>query len=411
MRSRSKRVSFNKSFVELGVRGFLALIFSMLGYVGISHSLAAAIKDRDPAKGHYLASNDGRISAALAQKEFAERPASHNRLAVTQLARLALLQDATADQAVATLGLDAQLRGDVTNARQLFSYSQKLTRRNPQTQFWAIEDAVSRGDIPGALNHYDIALRTSKTARELLFPVLADAIGQSDVRAGLLRTVSRRPPWLPDFLNFAATRGSDLLGVAQLMTSIHSSGTLVAPDAIASTVNGLIAANSVKAAWQLYASVNSGIDRDALRHPDFSANPAIPSLFDWTVTVDDNLSSSIQRGNQGAVFEFSAPPGVGGMVLRQWNMLSPGTYMLRGHATGVDQPEKSSPYWLLSCKDGKELGRVSLNQLDKSKGTFGGRIDVLEECPVQILALYAQPVESIDGIVAQVDRVTLKRVK
>lgn len=78
-----------------------------------------------------------------------------------RLARLALRQDPTAVAALATLGLNAQIRGDTNSARRYFAYSDKLSRRSLTTRLWAIEDAVARDDIPAALRNYDVALRTS----------------------------------------------------------------------------------------------------------------------------------------------------------------------------------------------------------------------------------------------------------
>ncbi|MFV3517295.1 hypothetical protein ACNJD8_22045, partial [Mycobacterium tuberculosis] len=105
-----------------------------------------------------LSSHDGRIGALLSAALSSTEVDKATRERSDRIARQALVQDPTAVAAVATLGINAQLRGDTGPARRIFAYANQLSRRDLRTQLWAIEDAVSRNDIPGVLNNYDIAL-------------------------------------------------------------------------------------------------------------------------------------------------------------------------------------------------------------------------------------------------------------
>ena len=186
------------------IRGALALVAAILGYLSITHSLANVLVESDPARAHLLDTENGPITAALAQKLFAEQPTPDRSAPFVRLAQAALRQDPTAVSAVATLGLQTGLRGDVVHTRRLFDYAQRLSRRDIRTQLWAIEDAVARDDIPAALHHYDIALRTIPMASDLLFPILAGALDQSAIRTNIVLTLRQQPTpqWGPKFISF-----------------------------------------------------------------------------------------------------------------------------------------------------------------------------------------------------------------
>ena len=178
-----ERSPASRSAAEWGARGALAAVLTVLGYFSVAYTLGYLLRE-NPAYAYSLASGDGRVTARLSQAVLTAKPAAPERDRATRLAWLALRQDPTAVRAAITLGLSAQLGGEINGARRLFAYAQALSRRELQTQLWAIEDAVSRDDITGALRQYDIALRTSRKAPDLLFPVLASANPRKPVPIG-----------------------------------------------------------------------------------------------------------------------------------------------------------------------------------------------------------------------------------
>lgn len=397
-----------RSAKEWGVRLTLALLVALLGIVATRYALAAAIAGKDPVRAHQMAPGDGLIAATLAGKQFVEQPESDANSPTARLARQALRQEPTAVEAVATLGLQAQVRGDTARARLLFAYAQTLSRRHLETQLWAIEDAVGRNNIPEALRHYDIALRTSGTARELLFPVLAAAIAEPAVRSSLVKTLQDRPVWGPDLISYvAAGQASDPYQVAVLFGGLQRASVPIPPQATSALINRLIAADAVDQAWSFYRSVRSRADRTMSRDPRFTTDLTHASVFDWVPVNDANVSTSIQPRAQGGLFSFSAPATAGGVLLRQVQVLPSGDYRLEGHSRDIEQPEQSLPYWVLSCRSGRELGRVVVPNSSKANGAFTGTFTVPADCPMQTLALVARPSDEIAGMAGQIDRVRL----
>lgn len=396
-----------RSAGEWGVRIALALLAAMVGTWSVMQSLAYSERVVAPELAHRLAPGDGRITALLSVKLSGPEATPAERAEAERLARLALLQDPTAVSAAATLGIDAQIRGDTAGARRIFAYAQMLSRRDLRTQLWAIEDAVERGDVAGALRQYDITLRTSKYGPDLLFPVLSSAIADPAIRDALIRTLAAKPSWTQMFIEYVAANGSDPRAVFGLFIGLQRTGVSVSDGAKAVLLNALLKGSYHEEAWRYYASIRPGADRQMSRDPRFTAVLDTPSAFDWTPIDDAGISASIQRGDKDGVFDFSAPASIGGPMLRQMQMLPTGHYVLRGHSLNIDQPDGSRPYWMLTCQDGRELGRVVLPNSVQAGGDFGGRFSVPAGCPVQYLSLVAQSSDAIAGVSGQIDQVQL----
>lgn len=406
MRSRrSKRRQ--RSAVDWGIRGAAALGAGSLAYGSVSATLANVLMRSEPADAHQLSPIDGQITAAAAEQSFTVTPEASIDSEAAGLARLALRQDPTAVAALSVLGLQAQLQRDVARAREVFSYSHQLSRRELRTQVWAIEEAVVRGDIAGALEHYDRALRTSSRAREILFPVLARAISEPAVRARLLETMSTESAWSRAFIRYVAANAREPRAVVPFFREGAHAGLPIEDEDRSRLVNALVAEGATEEAWSLYKSFRHEASRERSRDQHFELSTLVPAVFDWTPLSPQGLTASIQRGEDGGVVHFSAGSGAGGTVLRQMQLLPPGLYRIEGRSRGIDQPEYSRPYWALTCRDGQELGRVPLPNSGDTPATFTGHFRVPAGCAVQTLSLVVRASDAIAGIQGQIDTVQL----
>lgn len=397
-----------RSAAEWGIRGTLAILAAGIGAFSVAHSLAYTVRAAAPERAHAMAPWDGRITAILSEKLSGPEASPADRQFADSLAQQALRQDATAVSAVATLGIDAQIRGDTAIARKAFAYSEMLSRRDLRTRLWAIEDAVGRGDIPGALRNYDIALRTSRIAPDLLFPVLVRAISDDDIRAALVRTLARRPAWGEQFVAYISGNGPDARAVARLFEALQQRRVVQSDGAAAALIARLLAEGHVAEAWRYYSSTTPGVDRRIARDPNFLTDRTTPSPFDWTPINDSGIAATIQRGERGGIFDFSVPPSLGGRLLEQAQWLPSGSYVIEGRTTGIEQPDAALPYWTLRCDDGRELGRVVVPSSTRNSGRFAGRFEVPANCPVQKLTLMARPTEQMTGTAGQIDTVRLR---
>lgn len=406
-----RRRARRRSTTEWAVRALLAGAAAGIGWISAVHSSGYALRTADPARAHALAPTDGRVTAQLAQRLSGAEASPADRARADRLARRALRQDATAVAAVSTLGINAQIRGDTAGARRLFGYAGHLSRRDLQSQLWAVEDAVARGDVPGALRHYDLALRTSRRAADLLFPILASALAEPSVRRALVGALAAEPPWAASFVTYAAGNGPDPRATASLLLALRRAGVPVPEEAGAALIGTLTAGKFYEQAWAYYALTRSGVDRRRSRDPRFTADPAFPSPFDWTPIDEGGVSVTIQTGDRGGLVDFSAPASVGGTLLRQLQLLPPGDYRLAGRSVGVTEPAETSPFWALTCADGRELGRIAVPNSTRANGVFAGRFTVPTGCPVQTLALVARPSDAVGGLSGRIDRAYLVPVR
>lgn len=382
----------------------LAAVAAVVGYFSITFSLAQIAIGQDPALAYRLAPYDGRVTAAYATSLAGNDASPASRGRADQLAKLALRQDPTAVDAAATLGLNAELRGDNAAARRYFTYAQRLSRRNLRTQLWMIEDAVGRGDVAAALHQYDITLRVFPNLSEVLYPVLASATTDTAVRAELIKTLAGRPLWGESFVNFMAGGGPDPRSTATLFTELRRAGVSVPVSARAGVVNALIATGELDAAWSYYRTLRPGAERNQSRDPRFEGASEAPSQFDW-VAINDVTGPT--TAIQGGLFDFAAPASVGGPMLQQFQLLPPGTYRLAGHTRGIEQLPTARPYWVLRCQDGRELGRVEVPNSSTAGGDFAGMFSVPAGCPLQKLLLMGRPSDAVSGLSGQIDRVAL----
>ena len=377
------------------MRCLLAAAALYLGYGAVTASLARALARSAPARAYRLAPTDGLIAAAYSGQVLGPDARANDRRRATALARAALRRDPAAVAAVATLGLDAQIRGDTPAARRMFAYSQGLSRRDLRSQLWAIEDAVSRGDVAAALQHYDVALRTSSGGADLLYPVLGAAVAEPAVRRELVRVLATKPPWGNDFLTYAAAAPPAPRAMAQLLADLDQAHVAVPEAAEARVIDALLTTGDAAGAWRRYASLRRNVARNASRDPHFTLALAVPTRFDWTAIDSPGVSATIEPSARGGRFDFSLSAEADGPILRQAQLLPPGTYTIRGSAI-VQQADAPRPYWLLACSDGRVLARVDL----VANGGFGGTLRVPSGCDVQTLTLVARPLElgsNLDG--------------
>lgn len=379
-------------------RAAIALAALVLAYgAGVQAWTLAAARD-DGARMCADPRADARIAGRCALRAIKPGTSAADRAAARRLAMGALRRDPTVVDAVIALGTDAALDNDANAARRYFAYAETLSRREIQTQLWAIEDAVSRNDIPAALRHYDIALRRSIPAREILFPILASALVEPEVRAGLVRTFAAHPRWGGAFLFDAARRGSEPEATAAFFAALARAGIAPPDSASAVLIDTLLARGLVDPAWAYYASMRKGADRRRARDPGFTAELLSRAAFDWQTLGEAGVFTSIERRDGGGVFAFSVPPGENGLLLRQMQVLPAGRYALTGHALGIPQPESARPYWELSCQNGRALGRAVLPGPADTRAAFGGTFTVPADCPVQYLSLIAKPSDTNAGM-------------
>ncbi|WP_153003035.1 hypothetical protein [Sphingomonas sanguinis] len=381
------------------LRTIFVLLTVGIGYIAVSDSIARRVETYNPVLAHSLRPNDGRITSILASFLSQDGAAKGNASKADQLAKLALRQDATAVLAAETLGASADAQGHADAADAAFAYSDRLSRREVRTRLWMIERAVDSGDVSVSLHQYDTALRVLPNLADLLYPVLAGAASDPQITPAFVALLSKRPSWTQSFVEYVASKGPDRGRAAVLLRQLSRVGVPVSQSATSYVINALLGENRYPEAWSYYVTVRPGVDRHRSRDPEFKAGLEAPSKFDWVAANDGTISGALE----GGVFEFSAPPSIGGAILHQIQWLPAGRYRMTGSSSKFEGAVRTLPFWSLSCANGRELGRVYLGR----SGAFSGDFTVPTDCPQQTLALVVQATDDMSGITGQITHAEL----
>lgn len=380
------------SATGLAWRGCVGVAALVAAYLAATQSLANAVESVRPDQAFALAPWDAQIAGRYARTLILTTPDAAHTEQADRIARQALRREGTASNAIATLGLDAQARGDTPLAQRYLDIAQRLSRRDVAVQLWAIEDAVGRGDIAAAVTHYDIALRASHDTRQLLFPVLASAIADPAIAGPMTRLLAtQRPYWTADFIFFLAGKAPDPGVAASFFDRLDAARIPISDAARSVLITSLVAKGEVDRAWQIYATRHPTADRRRSRDARFANVQDSRSPFDWQLFGDNGLSTSIERGTTGNVLAFSVPPGAGGLLARQMEILPPGSYRLRSSTSDITAPASVRPMWVVTCQDGRPIGRIGIAGAPGTGDVATDRFDVPADCRAQYLSLVAPP--------------------
>lgn len=384
----------------------LAAMALPIACFSVADSLANVLANGNLRMAHSLAPWNGTIAAELSEQLFTLAPSIEPDVQATRLAKFALSMEPTAVDAVSVLGFQADLKGEQDRRDRIFAQSVSLSRRELHSQMWAIENAITAGDIAKALGHYDIALSTSEDGRTALFPVLTSALREPLVRTALTDLMRNKPTWAADFVDYAVRQSSRPENTLSL---VEKSGPFLEMDVAdkAALVNNLFEAGEQDLAWRYYASIRSEPKRNRSRDPRFAFQASDRTYFDWTEGTDPGLSASIFANQKGGLFDFAASPSTGGLLLKQSQVLPAGIYLIEGRSKGIEQDERSRPYWALQCGDGRIAGQVDVPNSEENNGRFTGRISVGAGCEHQTLEFIARPSSSMQGLTGQILSISL----
>jgi len=396
-----------------GIRVKPARVIASLVVVGLAiwvglASFASVVRKTDPDRAGTLVPYDAN---SLALRSRGALTAGSLREA-RALATAALKRDATAVDAVQTMGISAQASGNMPEAGRWLNYAEHLSRRALPTHLWGIEYHVARNDTAQVLKHYDLALRTSAQARDTLYPLLGAALEDPEIVKGLLERLAKRPLWSADFLSYLASDGSvSPVSAAKFLTVAKRIGLNAPPSSLGVLILRSWQTRQPVAAWQAYLLEHPGADRRKVRNPNFGEVPSDATLFDWVLTDTGSIFAQIvgvsdNRNRLNVV----ASAGAAGLVAQQVQFLPSAEYIVR---IGVDETAlfDGSLYWSMQCDTGMDLGKVAV-QSSEAHSLLEMDVKVPHQgCMTQLLQLNAYSGDSPEGMRALFSSVSIEQVK
>jgi hypothetical protein len=337
----------------VGIAGVALLLSAAV----LSITAAGVFRELSPSVALTFAPWDPRASARLAQQSLLDPDARRSLETIADRARSAVEGDPLATEGVTTLAMVADLQGQRARAAGIFSYAERLSRREVETQMWLIEYNVQRNDIRGALTHYNVVLSTSPDARPALMAILISASSHPDIAAEVNRVLLARPNWKLDFLTRFTFLGHDPAALAAVSRQVLDPAIPEERDVLVRVLTRYVALGAYDQAWETYHDAMGTAPGDPLqlllRNGNFAHDPGLPP-FDWSYPANASLVPE-RRPRQGANYAFALylPASHDGDVemASQAAKLAEGTYQLQAVVGDDASPpaESSRPFLRVSC--------------------------------------------------------------
>jgi len=384
--------------VRLAVLTVLGLALLWLS-VANSVSLVLGPGAPDVARRTGLPSAEADARAALLIAGAQPAPSSGRIARATRLAQTALRREPGNVTAVVALGTIAsrQRRDDLAN--RLFAYSERLSRHDPMTQLWLIENRVAAGDVSGALAHYGRLMSVTPAFRPALIPILITATRDPAIAHALGKLLATRPLWWKDALVGVIFQSPDpattlppLLHQLRLDPRREEDRALTA-----AAITRLANAGAFSQAQALF--LQAGGSRPpagrGVRNGGFEGDNRLPP-FDWDLAGDDGRTAAVQPrdgGGVGRALFLYVDADHGGDLARQLLLLLPGHYRFSAQSGDVIGDAMARPQVRIACYGDK--APVPLDLRLPAAGSAGADIhadfNVPAGCRAQWLTLSLAP--------------------
>jgi len=344
-------------------------------------SLAETLSSQSPAAASYAAKT-------IADKD-PPRAAS--------LARLALRHAPLDVQALSTLALAIEKRGDEQAATAMMNAAAGAGWWDDATQIWLFDRARDVGRYDIALERADALLRRERL-EDALFPLLLGMAGDADAAAALVTRLEERPSWRSDFLQWADEQDStDQQQLDRLWQMLSRSS--APPSAREATVHvaGLIKNHRYAQAKQLWLRAIGASGTQALFDGDFiraykPLQEGYASPFEWSFNDDPGAATAIDQPPlpySRVAMNVTVDPGFSGTIARQLVVLPPGSYELGYAMLAVDNADPGAASWSVRCVNSEHrLDATTLSQPAGGRwGRAAVRVEVPGDCPAQWVEL------------------------
>lgn len=302
--------------------------------------------------------------------------------AVRRWAEQALRADPLNAAALRIYGFAAGSSGDEARGTKAIELAGRLTRREPRTQLWLIEQQSSRGDVAATLAHYDILLRTSLRMRPLLFDTLSRALAEPTIRKAFAGYVTRPPAWLEPFVVYVIDYAKQR---EPLALALEEAGGL--PDTPefrtleTRFLQALVASGDVEAGRRFLLTM-AGARPAIFKEPGFTADTTEQrfSPLAWRIAESPTIITMLEPiGSDGRLAaRIQVNPASRGLALQRYFFLRPGAHRIEA----VTDPATSGTpdlQWTVRCQ-------LSGSPFQTWTGATG-RFEVPPNCPYQIIDL------------------------
>lgn len=394
--------------------GLIALAALAAGWMTVGVGMANLRRSHDPVQALSFAPFDARAQGNEAERIFRRMGSNREQLAdVEERARAALRRDPTVVDGWRLLGAIAQLRGEEERGRALMRFSERVSRRDLQTQLWLVNDAARAGQVDELLRHADTGLRTSSSGGRTLTPILIAVSTDRRLAARIAQLLAADPPWERDFA-YQLTHSSLIGDSVPLLVAPLANGA-VEREIMMPTVQRLATARDYDNAWRVYQLLKPGETAApaAVRDGSFDKKWGI-APFDWSSPLEGPVAAERRvraDAPENVALFLRAAAGTTGEGARQMLLLPPGRYSLAFAAGSIADVGAAAVDWQLSCAGEPPVvlsqGRHLPTRPAGSRQSIS--FAVPPGCPAQLLVFSARSDDQISASESWIDEISVAR--
>jgi hypothetical protein len=396
----------------------LVVLGLVLLWLSLANTVPLVLGRGSPALATGFGLGSAKAQAARAMSIVVNNPSADEADEARRLAQAALLREPVNVQAVVALSTIAFLQNRSELGGRLFAYSERLSRHDPTTQMWLIEDRVQRGDIRGALVHYDRLMSVSPSSRPTLIPILVSASADPSIARPLAALLARRPNWWHEAIGPLIYQTPAPASTVPIL--VRGIGLRPAIDFERALLSGamtrLAGAGEFDQAHNLYlASGGARLSgKELVRNGSFEGPNRLPP-FEWELANVDGRAAVVQphlEGTGKALFLY-VDQNTQGELAKQFLMLKPGRYRLSVQSGSIAGDQFQRPHISIRCatSDAKSVLDLRLPVSGASGQSSRMELTVGGDCPAQWISLASGAGSEVQDNQPWIDAVSIQQAK
>jgi len=321
----------------------------------------------------------------------AEVALGRNDLAsATRLATAALQRQPLDERAARVLGTVALIRGDLRTGDRWMRFAGERGWRDPVTQLYWGRVALAGGAVDIAAQRADAVLRGQSAqgpSRAEAFSILRGLEGTAPGRAAILARLREQPAWAAGYLPVVA--GLDRQGIQNrlaLLSATTRRRIAVSPVTFTQLQWSLLNARQFATALDVCHAIAPSCEAGRINNGGFTNFDLSLERgpFDWTPIPSSAIELDLVggEGGHGSALRVTSSAPVSTPIIRQFVMLSPGNWRIRGIAAGAHSP---APLFAeIACLP---TGSATARPFPTKVGWFAIEVTISAGCTAQLLQL------------------------
>lgn len=302
---------------------------------------------------------------ALALAVRAERYAQSLQWNLAQVsARAALVSNPLESRAFRVLAQHADALGDTKKAFDLYAITVSHRPRDLISQRWLFNHHVLAGSFESALPHLDAMFRAKPELMASLSEQLSMMATLEQTQPAFARLLSARPPWRDPALNQILRVSKDIDGLSRLLQLLSAAPGGLESAFLGRWIDRLIQERRFADAYVQWVGLLPDNQQERIANVfngDFEW-PLLNAGFDWRIDPVEGAHVDVvptENPRSGHALRISFDDRrVPFQHVRQWLLLSPGAWRLKGRVRADDLRTERGLVWEVRCVgSGAELAQ------------------------------------------------------